>query len=337
MPTVSVIMPMYNSEKYVKQAIESLLQQSYTDIEIVAINDGSTDGCGEIVRTIKDNRLVFIDRENRGFLNTLNECIELAKGKYIARLDDDDWCYPERIQKEVEYLEAHPDTVLVGTLNKEQVGDCISEAEITPVKTPEQIRYGLVFGNFAFAHSTFMMRKETLINYNVRYELFKQSPDYHMITQLSQYGQVARIQEPLVVYRIHSAQSTQVRSTRMKKDEIDRARAWFIDTLPIGDDDKRALKRGVLRKLEKSSEIDKFDMALARYRKYCKLDDNRDKKCIRFLYEYCMLTQLCCPTLLVACLKSSNRRWLLSGNGIKFIIKCIIKRNTDYLETIVEI
>lgn len=337
MPTVSVIMPMYNSVKYVKQAIESLLNQTYKDIEIIAINDGSGDGCADVVRSIKDDRLIFIDRENHGFLPTLNECIELARGKYIARLDDDDWCYPSRIEKEVQYLDTHPETVLVGTLCDDQIGDKIASEPKTPVVTPEQIRYSLVFENYAFAHSSFMMRRDVLINNDIRYEMFKQVPDYHMITQLSVYGKIARIQENLVVYRIHNAQSTQVRSLRMKQDEIDNARAWYIDSLDLSDKDKVAIKRGILRKIRTEEDIKEFDEALDRYRKSCGLDENKDRECIRFLYKNAMFRQFCDFSLLKACIKSLDRGWLLSREGVKFIIKCITGRNPSYLETTVQI
>ena len=337
MPTVSIIMPMYNSVKYVKQAIESLLNQTYRDIEVIAINDGSKDGCADVVRSIRDDRLIFIDRENKGFLATLNECIEMSQGKYIARLDDDDWCYPTRIEKEVEYLESHPNTVLVGTLCKNQIGDRIISEPVTPVQTPEQIRYSLVFDNYAFAHSSFMMRKDVLMKNNIRYEMFKQVPDYHMITQLSAFGNIARIQEELVVYRIHEMQSTQVRSSRMKQDEIDNARAWYIDSLDISKEDKIALKRGILRKLRTADDIRKFDEALDRYRETCGLDETTDKGCIRYLYRNCMFRQLCDFSLLKSCMKSRSRGWMISKEGIKFIIKCITGRNPSYLETIVKI
>lgn len=333
MPKVSVIMPMYNSVKYVRQAIESLLAQTYTDLEIIAINDGSKDGCADVVRNIKDDRLIFVDRENRGFVNTLNECIEMASGEYIARLDDDDWCYPTRIEKQVAYLDTHADTVLVGTLNDEQLDNQIRRKPKSCVVTPNQIRYALVFGNYAFAHSSFMMRRNVLNDHQIRYEVFKQVPDYHMITQLSSYGEIARIQEYLTVYRIHATQSTRVRSAQMKTGEIDRARAWFIDTLPLEEPQKTALKKGVLRKLNTREDLVAFDGALSEYRRQCKIDDNQDKNCIRFLYKQCMLQQYCTPHLLIACLKGGTRSWLFSIEGMKFIIKCLIRHNPYYLET----
>ncbi|MBQ7582623.1 MAG: glycosyltransferase family 2 protein [Lachnospiraceae bacterium] len=337
MPTVSVIMPMYNSVKFVKQAIESILGQTYKDLEIIAINDGSKDGCADVVREIKDERLIFIDRENHGFVNTLNECIEMAKGEFIARLDDDDWCYPTRIEKQVAYLKSHPDTVLVGTLRKEQTGDEIVDIPDTVVQTPAQIRYGLVFGNFAFAHSSFMMRRDIMIDHHVRYEMFKQVPDYHMITQMSRYGEIARIPEHLTVYRLHPSQSTQVRSLQMKQGESDRARAWFIDTLSLSDAQKTALKKGVLRKLKTKEDVLAFDAALDAYREQCGLDKKSDRQSMLFLYKFCMHTQFCTPSLLFAFLGGNTKGWLFSKEGLAFAAKCLLKKNPAYLETEVDI
>ncbi len=323
-------MPMYNSVKFVRQAIESLLEQTYKDIEVIAINDGSKDGCADVVRSIKDERLKFIDRENHGFVYTLNECIDMAAGKYIARLDDDDWCYPERIEKQVRYLEEHPEAVLVGTLDDEQTGDDMARIASTPVITPEEIKYSLVFGNFAFAHSSFMMRAETVKGNGIKYEMFKQVPDYHMITRLVPYGSIARIPENLVVYRIHPAQSTQVRSLQMKQGEIDRARAWYIDTLQLDDDKKNVLKKGILRKLG-SGDVRAFNKALSEYQKQCGNDIS--KGCQNFLYGKCMMTQKCTPSLLGAVIKSGRIGWLISAEGAKFAIKCITCQNPNYIET----
>ncbi len=339
MPTVSVIMPMYNSAKYVKQAIESLLEQTYKDIEVIAINDGSKDGCADIVRSIHDDRLIFVDRENRGFLYTLNECIDMAKGKYIARLDDDDWSYPTRIEKQVKFLEEHPETVLVGSLCDYQTGDEIKKTDsgFELAQTPNQIRYALIFENYSFAHSTFMMRKSVLMENNIRYEIFKQVPDYHIATQLVKFGELSRIPESLSVYRFHAAQSTQVRSIKMKQDEIDHARAMYIDTLELDEEKRVAIKRGVLRKLKTYDDIRFFDNALKEFAIQCGMSNNADKLVVGKLYKKCMISQFCTPTLLMSVIKNGNIRWMLSTEGMKFIIKCLIKKNSYYLETEVKL
>lgn len=336
MPTVSVIISMYNSVRFIKQAIESILNQTYKDIEVIIINDGSTDGSGDVVRQIHDDRIIFIDRENRGLVPSLNEGIEIAKGKYIARLDSDDWCYPTRIEKQVDFLNTHMDVVLVGTLHDIQRSNDIEKLPanaLCSVCTPEQIRYSLVFDNFAFAHSSFMMRKDVLNQNGIRYELYKQVQDYHLITQLSKFGKIARIPEALVVYRIYAEQCTQIRSARMKQDEIDRAREQFINTLPLDEAKKVFLKKGVLRKLKNKDDILGFDAALEEYRRMCALDEKKDTKCLLYLYAFSMSQQFCTPSLLFASFSSPSKKWLLSKAGIVFIIRCLLKRHNGYLET----
>lgn len=106
-PLISVIMPVYNSEKYLNEAIESILNQTFSNFEFIIINDGSTDQSLEIIYQYKnqDDRIVLINRENRGLINSLNEGIEKATGKYIARMDADDISLPLRFEKQIELME----------------------------------------------------------------------------------------------------------------------------------------------------------------------------------------------------------------------------------------
>ncbi|MDO5012825.1 MAG: glycosyltransferase family 2 protein, partial [Pseudomonadota bacterium] len=117
MPRVSVLMPAYNSEKYVAQAIESILNQTFTDFEFIIINDGSTDDTPKIVReyAARDPRIKFIDNaQNQGLIAVLNQGLDLCTGEYIARMDSDDISHPERFQLQVEYLDANPNVGVIG-------------------------------------------------------------------------------------------------------------------------------------------------------------------------------------------------------------------------------
>ena len=97
MPKVSVLLPVYNAEKYLQEAIDSILRQTFTDFELLLINDGSTDGSEEVIRQYHDDRIVYIKNDgNKGLIYTLNRGIEAAKGTYIARMDADDVSLPER-------------------------------------------------------------------------------------------------------------------------------------------------------------------------------------------------------------------------------------------------
>ena len=112
---LTVLMPVYNAEKYLKPALESILNQTYKDFEFLIIDDGSTDKSLEIIKSYNDSRIRLIGHEqNQKLIATLNEGIKLAQGEYIARMDADDISAPERLQKQMEFLEKHPATVVLG-------------------------------------------------------------------------------------------------------------------------------------------------------------------------------------------------------------------------------
>ena len=112
-PSITVLMPVYNAERFLAEAIESVLQQTFTQFEFLIIDDGSTDSSPEIVRSYSDPRIRFLQNEqNLGITATLNKGIELAQADLIARMDADDICYPDRLQKQMEFVAAHPDGAL---------------------------------------------------------------------------------------------------------------------------------------------------------------------------------------------------------------------------------
>ena len=106
---VSVIIPVFNAELYIQEAVESICRQTYKELEIIIVDDGSTDGTLQILKSFNDQRINLIARENRGLISTLNECVALSTGAYIARMDADDICRPMRIERQVKYLENHKD------------------------------------------------------------------------------------------------------------------------------------------------------------------------------------------------------------------------------------
>ena len=115
--SISVILPVYNAQDYLRDAVESILAQTYRDFTFIIINDGSTDDSLEILQEYadKDKRIKLVSRENRGLIYTLNEAISLCDSKYIARMDADDVALPKRFEKQVDYLERHPKVAVLGT------------------------------------------------------------------------------------------------------------------------------------------------------------------------------------------------------------------------------
>src|SRR5690606_10551481 len=114
-PKISVLMPAYNAGSHIREAIESILQQTFTDFEFLIINDGSTDDTLEIIRSYDDARIRLVSRPNKGLIATLNEGMELAVTNYIARFDADDICVPTRLEEQYNFLQNNPDYILVGS------------------------------------------------------------------------------------------------------------------------------------------------------------------------------------------------------------------------------
>ena len=113
---VSVIMPVYNGALYLREAIDSILSQTHTNLELIIINDGSNDNSEEIILSYEDNRIRYIINEkNSGICVTLNKGLDIAKGKYIARMDCDDISCPERLQMQIEYMEQNPSIGVLGS------------------------------------------------------------------------------------------------------------------------------------------------------------------------------------------------------------------------------
>lgn len=212
-PAVSVILPAYNCEKYIGKAIQSVLQQTFTDFELIVINDGSTDKTENRILQFADPRIVYLQNPgNSGLIHTLNRAIELAKGNYIARMDSDDICLPERLLKQKEYLDTHRETTMVAsTINFIDANG--NEKGIWPLdrKTISRalIRNEMPFEN-CIAHPSIMIRGEILgkLKYNPRQVNVE---DYDLWLRLLNSGYVIdKINEPLLSYRIHDNSITHV-------------------------------------------------------------------------------------------------------------------------------
>ena len=161
MPKISVAMGVYNGSKYIREAIKSILNQTYTDFEFIICDDCSTDNTIEIIQEFikQDNRIILVGNEtNSGLAFSLNNCIAKSKGEYIARMDDDDVSLPDRFKIQVEFLENNPNYAFVGGCAKLFDNDGIWglwEEKVTPDKTD-------VFKKPCYIHPTVMMRKKDL-------------------------------------------------------------------------------------------------------------------------------------------------------------------------------
>jgi hypothetical protein len=200
--TISVLLPVWNCPHYVGQAIESILKQSCSSFEFIIIDDGSTDNTPEVLRKYQDPRIRFVQHANRGLAATLNEGIELARGKYIARQDQDDVSLPERLAKQFAYMESHPECGLLGSWAQIMEGDRLTERYHRHPACLSELRYHLLFNN-PFVHSSVMLRKravDAVGGYSTDPE--RQPPeDYELWSRMSRQVGVANLPEVLLYYR----------------------------------------------------------------------------------------------------------------------------------------
>ncbi len=200
-PLVSVLLPVYNGAKYLNEAIESILNQSYQNLEFVIINDGSTDKTEEIIKTYTDKRIRYFKQSNMGLAGTLNKGIGLAQGKYIARQDADDIALPGRIEKQVKFLENNPEYAMVGTHAAIWVEEKPAKKKHLHPSLNESLKFHLLFHN-PFVHSSITMKKE-IFNELSGYvaDNASQPEDYELWCRISRKYKIHNIPEVLQIYR----------------------------------------------------------------------------------------------------------------------------------------
>jgi glycosyltransferase involved in cell wall biosynthesis len=199
---VSVVLPVYNCPDYIGEAIKSILDQTFKYFEFIIIDDGSTDNTSEVIQTFNDPRIHFFRQQNQGLAATLNRGIEMAHGKYIARQDQDDISLPERLEKQVIYLDSHPECGMVGTWAEIWVEKEKTRQVHQHPSDNKTLQYELLFDN-PFVHSSMMLRKSVLDKVG-RYSIDRkrQPPeDYELWSRIARHFQVANIPEILQVYR----------------------------------------------------------------------------------------------------------------------------------------
>jgi len=201
-------MPVFNAEKYIADAVRSVLDQSFTDFELLIVNDGSTDNSASIILAFDDARIRLLNCENRGVSAALNTGLREAKGRYIARFDADDICYRDRLRVQVSFLDSHPEHILVGS----DVDYITEEGNFIYrhycfAYTDATIKERLYF-YCPFIHSAVMYRKEPVLavgGYEPAAHTFE---DYFLWTLLAGKGKLANLPESLVKVRLNPASVT---------------------------------------------------------------------------------------------------------------------------------
>ncbi|MDX2256951.1 MAG: glycosyltransferase [Pseudanabaenaceae cyanobacterium bins.39] len=218
MPKVTVLMPVYNGEKYLREAIDSILNQTFQDFEFLIMNDGSSDRSLEIIRSYNDNRIKLFDSDqNKGHVYHLNYGIDIASGKYIVRMDADDISLPSRIEKQVTFMDNNPDIGVCGTWYEIIDSNVCCKNPVDDVS----IRLSLLT-NSALGHPTVILRSKVLSDFNLHYDpLLVPAEDYWFWVNLSRYSKLANLPEILLQYRVHSNQiSSSRKSDQQQKAQL---------------------------------------------------------------------------------------------------------------------
>ncbi|MFC5269336.1 glycosyltransferase family 2 protein [Adhaeribacter terreus] len=263
-PTISVIMTIHNTSQYLREAIDSILFQTFTDFEFLIFNDGSTDNSAEIVRSYNDPRILFFDEpKSQSWVSLLNKGIKLARGKYIARMDSDDISLPHRFEKQVAFMD-----------NNLQVGLCSAWLETIGPNTHISkerpighvaIKHQLLIAN-PIAHALVMIRAQVLKANNLYYnETFLAAQDTEFWGRLIHFTKFQIIPDVLYLYRMHPQQNTTLRKkiqgVNGVENKINYIKSWGVSLTELEEKYLRLLFNPCLHNVS-SKEIRNIQMQI---------------------------------------------------------------------------
>jgi Glycosyl transferase family 2 len=213
-PLVSVVLSVRNGAADLPAAIDTIPTQTFADLELIAINNGSTDGTADVLDGIRDARVRVIHQDDMGLAAALNRGIALARGRYFARQDHDDWAKPTRLEKQVAFLETHPEYAMIGTRAEIWVGDRKTQRTHDHPTDNAALQFDLLFDN-PFVHSSMMLRRSALDavgHYST--DPRRQPPeDYELWSRIARCYKVANLPERLTIYREVPNSMSRERST----------------------------------------------------------------------------------------------------------------------------
>jgi glycosyltransferase involved in cell wall biosynthesis len=333
MPAVSVIMSVHNGSAFLAEAIESILNQDYKDFEFIIINDASTDASGEIIRSYNDSRIIAISNStNLGLTKSLNLALKIAKGIYVARMDADDISKPDRFEKQVSFLNKHPDVGFCGT----QVfySNQSKTTGFYPMEY-EEIKVAAMSMN-PFAHPTVVFRRKLFADNNLFYdEEYKSGQDYELWSRALFVTKGVNLKERLLVYRVHNNQIGHL-FIKQTSEYVKRIQLSFLTRLGIQATDAElnyhfAIFGNGLKELRTAEDLDNVELWLKKllfHNSQYKLFD--DQAIINYwatkiygngLYSYNREIYYWSRSSIAR--KATNIGWL---NKLSFLIKSLIRK-----------
>lgn len=229
-PAISVAMSVYNGERFLAAAIESVLGQSFGDFEFLILDDGSTDATASILRSYEraDRRVRPIVRENRGLVASLNELLGRAQAPIVARMDADDICRPNRFERQIAYLAANPDHGVVGSWSEDmgEHGEPIVRTGADHPLTHEEVLVAIAEGKQVICHPAAMYRRDVVLGVGGYHAAFRHCEDYDLWLRLASETKLGNIPERLVRYRRYDGQVSARHSTELQYGTAVAQLAW---------------------------------------------------------------------------------------------------------------
>ena len=262
MTNITVLLPVYNGERYLRETIQSILTQTYTGFELLIIDDGSTDSSLEIMRSFSDQRIRILENPERLKLSgALNRGMKEARGTYIARMDADDIALPQRLEKQLDFMEKHPEVGVCGTAI-EIFGSVKTRTDVYPKSAPEIQAYALF--DCPFCHPTVMLRRDLFLQHGFLYDgSYYPTEDYELWTRAVELFPTANLKEVLLRYRVHDNSMTGSDWDAMDK-QAARIIAGILDSMAMEfTEEELALHRNIGRGRSCRCTMEEMDQAEA--------------------------------------------------------------------------
>lgn len=219
-PAVSVLLPVYNAERYLQSAVSSILEQSFRDFEFIIINDGSTDRSQAILEGFaeRDSRIRLINRSNQGYSRCLNQALEMARGTFLARMDADDESLPDRFEAQLDFLEKRPEVVAVSGqwIRIDPSGNTLSDKMYLPSEH-DAIVAELLKGFGVMPHPGVMMRADAVRGVGGYRVDFEPAEDLDLWLRLADMGRLANLNRHILRYRLHPKATSSARREEQRE------------------------------------------------------------------------------------------------------------------------
>jgi glycosyltransferase involved in cell wall biosynthesis len=229
-PAISVAMSVYNGERFLPLAIESVLGQSFADFELLILDDGSTDGSAATIRRYAeaDSRVRPVIRENRGLIASLNQLLDMAEAPLVARMDADDICRPERFARQVAFLTDHPDYGVVGSWSEDigEHGEALVRSGADHPLVHEEMLAAIEQGEQLICHPAVMFRRDVVLSVGGYHAAFRHCEDLDLWLRLSSVTRMGNIPERLLRYRRYPDQVSARHSTEQQIGAVIARLAW---------------------------------------------------------------------------------------------------------------